>query len=635
MNVDDWQLGGWQLGASPLADGSTRFLVWAPKARRVHVHLLGAAARYVRLKPLEQGYHAAVAPDVPHGTRYLYRLDGRMERPDPASHFQPEGVHGPSEVVDPAFDWHDAGWRGPALADYVVYELHVGTFSPSGTFAGVIDGLDELVELGMTAVELMPLAEFPGSRNWGYDGVYPFAVQSSYGGPRELKRLVDACHGRGLAVVLDVVYNHIGPEGNYLADFGRYFSHRHHTPWGPAINFEGAGSDEVRRYFVENALRWTGEFHFDALRLDAIHAIVDQSADPFLAELTRHMHAAAGQRAADGTAGRPAYLIAETSRNDPRIFETQAQGGPGLDAQWLDDFGRAVEAYVTGNRTGFYADYGRLSDVARAYEEGYVLAGQYSHYRHRHHGQPSVGVPPERFLAYLQTHDQVGNRPHGARLCHLVTWEPLKLATAALLLSPYPPLLFMGEEYAETAPFHFFVSHGDPQLVERVRAGRRREFAALKEEPVDPQAESTFHASRLDRSLRQQGRHQMLWQYYRELLRLRREMPALCRRSREKSWVGCFEQERILLSRSEFEASEQKRSAAWLILSFNDRPITLTAEGVLAGVGVPPSGVWRRQFDSAAEQWGGPGTAAADVWSPGQPLTLAAHNAVLYVREEA
>ncbi len=616
MSAEDWQIEDWPLGASLLADGRTRFLVWAPNAKRVDVHLLDAD-RMVRLKRLEQGYHAALVRDVPSGTRYLYRLDHGLERPDPASHFQPDGVHGPSEVVDPAFEWHDAAWRAPALADYVVYELHVGTFSPSGTFADVVAELDSLVDLGVTAIELMPVAQFPGSRNWGYDGVGPFAVQNSYGGPRELKRLVDECHRRGLAVVLDVVYNHIGPEGNYLADFGRYFSHRHHTPWGRAINFEGAGSDEVRRYFIENAVRWIEEFHVDALRLDAIHAIVDQSADPFLAQLARRVRAAS----------RPAFLIAETNRNDPRIFEPPAHGGPGLDAQWLDDFGRALESYLTGDRTGFYADYGRLSDVARAYEEGYVLAGQYSHYRHRHHGQPSIGVAPDRFFAYLQTHDQIGNRPHGARLSHLVAWEPLKLAAAALLLSPYPPLLFMGEEYAETAPFHFFTSHGDPQLVERVRAGRRREFAALREEPVDPQAESTFAASRLDRSLRHQGRHQTLWQYYRELLRLRRETPALCRRSREQSWVACFEEERILFSRSEFE-----HSAAWLILSFNERPMTLTASA-LSATAAPATGVWRRRLDSAADTWQGPGGLAADVWSPGEPLTLAPHSAALYVRE--
>jgi len=618
------------LGATPLAATSseedrTRFLVWAPKARRVHVHLVGSQ-RTARLRPLAHGYHGGVVKGVGAGTRYFYRLDDRLERPDPASHFQPEGVHGPSEVVDPEYAWHDTAWRRPPLVDWVTYELHVGTFSPSGTFAGVIDELDSLVELGITAVELMPLAQFPGGRNWGYDGAYPFAVQNTYGGPRELKRLVDACHGRGLAVVLDVVYNHLGPEGVYLAEFGRYFSHRHHTPWGPAINFEGAGSDEVRRYFVENAVRWIDEFHIDALRLDAIHAIVDQSASPFLVELARRVRAVD-----DRGTGRPAYLIAETNRNDPRVFDPLEQGGTELDAQWLDDFGRSVEAYLTGDRSGFYADYGRLADVARAYEEGYVLVGQYSRYRHRHHGRPSTGIPPERFLAYLQTHDQVGNRPHGARLCQLIGWEPLKLAAATLMLSPYPPLLFMGEEYAEPAPFHFFVSHGDPHLVERVRQGRRHEFEALKTmqgEPEDPQAQSTFDASRLDRSLRHAGRHQTLWNLYRELLRLRRETPAIRHASREGSTIACFEKERVLLVQSEAEGS-----SAWLILSYAERPIDLTVTGVLAGAAVPTDGLWRRRFDSAGCEWDGPGSTAGEVWRPGDSLSVAAHNAVLYERE--
>ncbi len=261
----------------------------------------------------------------------------------------------------------------------------------------------------------------------------------------------------------------LGPRETICPEFGPYFSRRHHTPWGPAINFEGAGSDCVRRYFIENALRWLGEFHFDALRLDAIHAIVDQSAHPFLAELAERVHTDAAERISAG--GRPAYLIAETNRNDPRIFEPAIHGGYHLDSQWLDDFARAVESYLTGQREGFYADYGRLADVARAYREGYVLAGQYSHYRHRHHGQPSGDVPPERFFAYLQTHDQVGNRPLGDRLCAQLAWEPLKLAAAALILSPYPPMLFMGEEYGEPAPCHYFVSHDDPQLVQRVREG--------------------------------------------------------------------------------------------------------------------------------------------------------------------
>ena len=628
-----------------MAGGQTRFLVWAPKARRVRVHLLTQPDRYVRLRRCEGGYHAAAIDDVPVGTRYLYRLDDRVERPDPASRFQPLGVHGPSEVIDPTFDWHDAGWQRRELADYVLYELHVGTFSPAGSFAGVIGELDALADLGVTAIELMPVAQFSGSRNWGYDGVFPFAVQNSYGGPRELKRLVDACHARGLAVVLDVVYNHIGPEGNYLPDFGPYFSRRHHTPWGPAINFEERGSDQVRRFFIENAVRWIDQFHFDALRLDAIHAIVDQSADPFLAQLAERVHLlGAGGEAAAGSSQperRPAWLIAETNRNDPRIFEPPIHGGYHLDAQWLDDFGRALEAYLTGQHDGFYADYGRLADVARAYAEGYVLVGQYSQYRRRHHGQPSSGVPPQRFFAYLQTHDQIGNRPLGDRLSSRLAWGPLKLAAAAQILSPYPPLVFMGEEYGEPAPFHYFVGHEDPHLVQRVCEGRRRDFIAWRQEPADPAAEDTFAASRLDRSLRHVGRHAVLWRYYRELLRLRREMPALCRSTREHSHVESDEDLQTLLWWSRVGQSQ-----TLLVLAFANRPTELhagqlAAAGQFASAGQFPAASNRsKRFDSTAAEWhvptggGQPSVASApDVWQPGQPLVVPPHSATLYAWE--
>ena len=454
------------------------------------------------------------------GTRYAYSLDGGPPRPDPASRLQPDGVNQPSAVVDPAFEWHDAAWRGMSLAGAVVYELHVGTFTPAGTFDAAVAELDALIDLGVTAIELMPVAQFPGERNWGYDGVHPFAVQNSYGGPAGLKRLVDACHGRGLGVALDVVYNHFGPEGNYLAEFGPYFTPRHQTPWGPAVNFEGPESDPVRRFFIDNALMWIGEFHVDALRLDAIHAIVDQSANPFLAELAAAVHSCAAQL------GRPAWLIAENNRNDPRIFAPAQAGGYALDAQWLDDFGRALQALLTGDRAGFYADFGRAADLAKAWRHGYVLSGQTSRYRGRRHGADSSAVPCERLLAYAQCHDQVGNRPRSDRLSTQVDFDALRLAAAALLLSPYPALLFMGEEYGEPAPFHYFVSHLDPDLVERVRAGRRCEFAAFRwpTEPADPQAESTFAASKLDLSLRHDPRHRPLWDCYRELIRLRREL---------------------------------------------------------------------------------------------------------------
>ncbi|HWC88448.1 MAG TPA: malto-oligosyltrehalose trehalohydrolase, partial [Pirellulales bacterium] len=517
MDADQWQLGARWCGT-----GRTEFLVWAPHARRVDVRLLGPREQVVPFSPCGQGYYAAAVHDSAPGAHYFYRLDDRLERADPASRLQPSGVNGPSEIVDSAFDWHDADWPGLALADYVLYELHVGTFSPEGTLAGVIGQLDRLVELGITAIELMPLAQFPGSRNWGYDGVYPWAVQNSYGGPRELKRLVDACHRRGLGVVLDVVYNHLGPEGNYLSDFGPYFNAQHQTPWGPAINFEGPDSDAVRRYFLDSALMWVREFHVDGLRLDAIHAIVDRSARPFLTELSDRVHAAAAEL------GRPVQLIAENNRNDPRIFAAAQRGGLGLDAQWLDDFGRALQGRLTGERTGFYADFGWVADIAAAWRGGYVLDGRYSNYRRRKHGASSSAVPRERFFVYSQMHDQVGNRPQSDRLSTLVGLEQLKLAAATILLSPYQPLLFMGEEYGEPAPFHYFVSHLDPGLIERVRAGRRREFAAFhwQKEPADPQADSTFAASRLNHDLARSGWHAVLWNFYRELLRLRRELPA-------------------------------------------------------------------------------------------------------------
>jgi maltooligosyltrehalose trehalohydrolase len=614
---DDFRRPRAQLGARLLRDRRrTEFLVWAPQARRVEVRLLGSPDRIVPLEPresLDGGYFGAIVDDVGLGSRYFYRLDDRLERPDPASRFQPQGVHGPSQVVDPIFDWRDQAWRGLPIVDYVLYELHVGTFSPEGTFAAVVPALDNLAALGITAIELMPVAQFPGARNWGYDGVCPLAVQNTYGGPDELRRLIDACHARGLAVVLDVVYNHLGPEGNYLADFGPYFSGRHQTPWGPALNFEGPGSDSVRRLFIESAISWVREFHVDGLRLDAIHAIHDQSARPFLAELADELHRAAADE------GRPIYLIAENNRNDPRIFQPTTAGGYGLDAQWLDDFGRAMQALLTGERSGFYADFGRLQDVAKAYREGYVLSGQHSLYRRRRHGATSAGVAPERFFAYLQTHDQVGNRPQSDRLSTLVGFDELKLAVAALLLAPYQPLLFMGEEYGETAPFHYFVSHGDADLTERVRAGRRQEFAAFRwqQEPSDPQAESTFAASKLNRELRHAGRHRLLADYYRELLALRRTTPAL----REASLVETLEDDRSIIALRAAAGCE-----VCVILHFSGQDRLLHLPTALAGA------PWQKRFDSCNPSWLSAGTPAPDTLIDDASLTVGAWAAVVYER---
>jgi maltooligosyltrehalose trehalohydrolase len=507
-------------GAVPLADGSTRFSVWAPKARLVEVALTrdGVAESHPLVRGSD-GVHGGIVRRVPPGTDYGYRLDGGPDRPDPVSRWRPHGVHGLTRVVDQAaFQWSDAAWRGLEVADLVIYELHLGTFTPAGTFDGAIERLPALRELGVTALEIMPVAEFPGGRNWGYDGVSPYAVQSTYGGPNGLKRLVDAAHHTGLAVLLDVVYNHLGPEGNYLAEFGPYFSDRYRTTWGDGFNLDGADSDQVRRYLVDNAVYWVTEYHLDGLRLDAADRIVDLSPVHLAEEIGAAVHE-------QGRAlGRRTLVIAEIDANDPRWVRGREVGGYGLDAHWSDDFHHAVHVALTGERTGYYADFAEPGAVAKVLGERYLNDGRYSPHRRRAHGRPALDVPADRFVVAVQNHDQIGNRARGERLAALVSPEALRLAAAILLLSPYVPLLFMGEEHGETNPFLYFVSHGDPALLEAVREGRRREFEAFAwgGEVPDPGAEATFEASRpsWERAESPDGaRHRAL---YRDLLRLRR-----------------------------------------------------------------------------------------------------------------
>ena len=407
----------------------------------------------------------------------------------------------------------------------MVYELHTGTFAPEGTFAGVRERLDHLVELGANVVELMPVAEFAGDRGWGYDGVDLYAPHHAYGGPEELKRLVDACHARGLGVVLDVVYNHLGPEGNYLERFGPYFTDRYSTPWGKAINFDGPGSDEVRRFFVDNALMWLRDYHFDGLRLDAVHAIVDNSAVHILEELELRAEDLAREL------GRPLHLIAESAANDPRLVWGRERGGFGLAATWSDDFHHALHSVLTGERTGYYGDYGSLHDVAGALRHAYVYAGRYSRFRRKHYGRAPEGLGGERFLAYVQNHDQVGNRAQGERLGALVSVGRLKIAAALLLTSPFVPLLFMGEEWGASTPFPFFASHTDPGIAAGATGGRRREFAAFgwkPEDVPDPMDPRTFESARLRWEELGREPHRELYQWYRALLALRRDEPGLC-----------------------------------------------------------------------------------------------------------
>ncbi len=517
------------LGAS-VHDGGVLFRVWAPRCRRVEVVV--DSRRPVEMRRGADDLFEAFLPGVGAGTRYQYRLDGVRHRPDPASRWQPDGVHGPSAVVDPgAFDWTDQGFRGHERADLVFYELHVGTFTAAGTFEAVIPRLDALVDLGVTAVQLMPVAEFPGSRNWGYDGVHLFAPQSTYGGPRGLRRLVDACHARGLSVFLDVVYNHLGPEGNYLGEYGPYFTDRYKTPWGAAINFDGPDAAGVRRHFVENARHWVREYHVDGLRLDAVHAIFDQSPVHILTEITEAVRAEAGRL------GRPVHVIAESHDNDRRLVLPPSRGGLGLDAVWSDDFHHAVHVALTGERAGYYADFTDRRLLPRAIAEGFAYQGEPSEYFGGPRGTPAADLEGDRFVIFIQNHDQVGNRAQGDRLGSLVAFEAVKLAAALLFVAPGLPLLFMGEEYGETAPFQYFASFLDRELAEAVRRGRTLEFARFAwQGPVpDPGDPATFVRSRLNHALAGAPRHRELRRYYRRWLALRRQHPALGARGKPRT----------------------------------------------------------------------------------------------------
>ncbi len=583
------------LGATYLGNGRCQFTVWAPFIQKVEVHVTSPEESILPLARDDQGYHQAIAEGVEPGSRYFYRLKSEKERPDPASRFQPGGVHGPSQVVDSRFPWQDRNWAGLPLEKYIVYELHVGTFTDEGTFDAVIPHLDEMKALGITAVELMPVAQFPGNRNWGYDGVYPFAVQDSYGGPEGLKRLVDACHQKGLAVILDVVYNHLGPEGNYFTDFGPYFTDRYRTPWGAALNFDGPHSDEVRRFFIENAICWLTEFHIDALRLDALHAILDISSYPFLEELSAAFHGQVEQLE------RKAYLIGESAANDARLIRPPEVGGYGLDAQWNDDFHHSLHVLLTGERTGYYEDFGQLQHLVKAFKEGFVYSGQYSCYRRRRHGVPSGEIPAHRFVVFAQNHDQVGNRLNGERLSQLVPFEALKLAAGIVLLSPFIPLLFMGEEYGETAPFPYFVSHSEPELVEAVRRGRRDEFAAFRWRGAlpDPQDEVTFLNAKLNHGLRRDGQRGVLLEFYRELIQFRKQNPALACLSKESMDVRAIE-ERGLLSLHRWKGD----SEVMALFNLNDNQA--------AAASPVPAGRWQKRLDSAEERWHGRGSAVPE-----------------------
>ncbi len=518
------------VGAVPV-DAGFRFTVWAPTRERVDLVIdpSGARRRRIPLAPAGDGTFAGTVGEIAGGDRYAYLLDGEGPYPDPASRSQPDGVHGPSAVVDPrGFPWSDAGWRGVPLERSVIYELHVGTFTEAGTFRAAIERLPDLADLGVTAIELMPVADFPGAHNWGYDGVSLFAPARVYGSPDDLRALVDAAHALGLAVLLDVVYNHFGPDGAYFTTFSPfYLSTRHSSPWGGAVNLDGEQAHHVRAFFIENALHWLHEYHVDGLRLDATHGLIDDRPRHFLQELCATLRAS--------VSGRTILLIAEDERNLRTLVLPEDQGGWGLDAVWADDFHHQVRRLTAGDADGYYADYtGSADDLAATVAHGWFFRGQHSAYLGRARGTDPAGVPPPRLVFCIQNHDQIGNRPFGRRLHHQVEGAVFRAASALLLCAPQTPLLFMGQEWAASTPFLFFTDHHD-ELGRLVTEGRRNEFsrfsafadAATRARIPDPQAPETFARSRLQWRERDRMPHAGVHALYRALLHLRATEPAL------------------------------------------------------------------------------------------------------------
>jgi maltooligosyltrehalose trehalohydrolase len=601
----------WRLerGAQLGPEGTVTFSVWAPRADRVSVRLLdsdGKTRAELPMQPGELGGFTARTDlgQAPVGSDYVFVLPQAGARPDPVSRRQVAGVHGPSRIVDPtSFRWTDERWKGLPLEDLLFYELHVGTFTAAGTFSGVEERLSYLRDLGVTAVELMPVNTFPGARNWGYDGALLFAPHEAYGGPDGLRHLVDACHARGLALFLDVVYNHLGPEGNYLGDFGPYFTDRYRTPWGSALNFDGPESDQVRRFFIDNALHWLTEYHVDGLRLDAIHGIFDLGARHVLHELADEFHAQAARL------GRRAWLVAESDLNDPRVIRPAETGGHGLDAQWSDDFHHAVHTLVTGNRRGYFVDFGRASDVAKAVTDGFVYDGRYSPHRQRRHGASSASDAASRFVIFNQNHDQIANACQGRRLAQLVGPERQKLAAVVLFSTPGLPLLFQGEELAADEPWEYFTSHTDPKLAEAVREGRHREYLHLQEEGAsvaswaDPQDPQTFARVKLRWAQLDEPAHADMLAFYRSLIGLRNRLAPLRNGRKDLTRATADDAARLVTIRRD----DPGGAATFTVANFADGP---------AWVRLPEGGRWQLVL------------ATQMVAAPSDPLASGAETAV-------
>jgi maltooligosyltrehalose trehalohydrolase len=576
-------------------DGKAHANVWAPGATTIKWHIDGSEAIAMQKESL--GYWHAETDILKPGGAYRFQKDDTAPLPDPASLSQPQGVHNASAAIDTNnFGWKDGAWGNVPLKEYIIYELHIGTFTAEGTFRAAGERLDYLKELGITAIEVMPVAQFPGDRNWGYDGVFPFAVQNSYGGAEGLQQFVDLCHQKGLAVILDVVYNHVGPEGNYLSAYGPYFTNKYGTPWGEAVNFDDAWCDGVRNFFIENALMWFRDFRVDALRLDAVHAIKDFSPTYILKEIRQNVDALME------ATGRRHYLIAECDLNDTRFINAvDNNGGYGMDAQWIDEFHHALRVAAGQERSGYYADFDGLNHLCKAYRDAYVYDGQYSEHRKRHFGVKTEN-PGQQFVVFSQNHDQVGNRMLGERSGTLYSFEMQKLLAGAVLISSYLPLLFMGEEYGETAPFLYFVSHNDPDLIEAVRKGRKAEFTAFhaQGEAPDPQAGDTFNQSKLQWGLLKDQQHHTMLLWYQVLINLRKKHKVLASLNR-KNLHTILDEAKSTLILKQWQEGQQ----LLYLMNFSG-----SSQKILSPATEQP---WKKLLDSASPQWNGPKAAPNDM----------------------
>ncbi|MBO9616565.1 MAG: malto-oligosyltrehalose trehalohydrolase [Dyadobacter sp.] len=565
-------------------DEQIRFTVWAPQTKQMNLICQGSEPASFQMQQEEDGYFNLLLPWPDEPFLYSYEPDGKGPFPDPASHYQPEGVHGYSQVVDhDRFRWTDGEWRGKAFEDLILYEIHVGTFTPEGTFEAIIPRLAALAELGINAIELMPVQEFPGNRNWGYDGVFPYSVHSAYGGPDQLKALVNAAHGLGISVFLDIVINHLGPEGNYLGHFGPYFTSKYATPWGEAINFDGEWSDGVRDYFSDLIIFWSEYYHLDGLRMDAIHEIFDKGAFSFW-ELVHQKLDTHQQRSR-----RLFHLIAESDLNSPRVTRPVETGGMGFDAQWLDDFHHALYVLLDDKGRERYADFGTVEQLAKAYKDGFVHSGGYVKFRKRKHGVSSAGIRGSSFVAFNLNHDQAGNRASGERPSQLISVARQKVAMAALMLSPYVPMLFMGEEYGEDTPFFFFVSHSKPELIQAVIEGRNNEFKDFGDgqQPRNPQEEDTFQQSKIHWERRNEGQYADLLAWTKALIALRQTHAAL--RNFEKDGIAAdvLTDKALLLKRTSID----ERSVLYCYINFSDEELAFS---------LPENTHWYLVLDSQA-----------------------------------